>query len=87
MFFILIERLRYDTRLTGSIVIVCANEDDVKMASGHLTQANIKCSQFDSLFSGNQMSKFSNTRSPINCILVQFEFHISHYFARTGPLD
>lgn len=43
--------------MTGSIVIMCANKMDVKHVTGSLTQANIKCIEFDDQYSGNQMSK------------------------------
>lgn len=44
-------------QMTGSIVIVCANEAEVKYVTGHLTQENVKCTDFDKYFSMNQMSK------------------------------
>lgn len=49
------EKLQY--RLSGSVVIMCANEGDVKFVSGHLTQANIKCIGLDNQYSRNQISK------------------------------
>ncbi|XP_031623585.1 uncharacterized protein LOC116340951 isoform X2 [Contarinia nasturtii] len=43
------------SKMYGSIVIVCTNIQDVKYVSGCLTQSNIKCTDFDSFFSLNQL--------------------------------
>lgn len=54
----LIEKLQDPySQISGSIVIVCANIQDVKYVAGCLTQSNIKCTDFDSFFSLNQLSK------------------------------
>lgn len=55
-YFTILESLKY--RLNGSIVIMCANRNDVKFVSGHLTQANIKCTELAEQYSGNQTSKY-----------------------------
>lgn len=58
LLFVLSEKLREPGSLmTGSIIIMCANMADVEYVTGRLTQANIKCTDFDSYFSLNQMSK------------------------------
>lgn len=43
--------------ITGSIVIMCCSEAEVKYVTGYLTQANIRCTEFDEHYSGNQISK------------------------------
>lgn len=47
------------SKLVGSVVIICTTKMEVKHVTGRLTQANIKCIEFDDQFSGNQMSKLS----------------------------
>lgn len=55
----LIDKLKHaDSNLTGSIVIMCATTAETKIVTGHLTQANIRCTDFDTLFSSNQMSTY-----------------------------
>lgn len=46
-----------ENQITGSTVIVCCNYEEVKAVVGHLTQANIKCTDLNKQFSLNQMSK------------------------------
>lgn len=67
----LIGKLRNESNnVTGSIVIICANKDDAKYVTGHLTQANIKCIEFDTLFSRNQMSMYLLN---VDCIYAKWE--------------
>ncbi|XP_055299568.1 uncharacterized protein LOC129567060 isoform X2 [Sitodiplosis mosellana] len=52
--------------MTGSIVIVCSNLSEVKYVTGSLTQANIKCKDFDNTFSLNQLKLVNWTEQGLN---------------------